>query len=500
MQLTQSQAVRGWLWTLAYVGTLTPLSFIANAVLARTLGVTGFGEYSYAITVLSLGQAVIALGYGTAVGRYAAAHHGAGEDERLLRLLRAHNTLNVAWSGTAVALLVVVLVRPTLPVAALLVAAAYLSAYMESTSLALPALQRTDKAAQVALVGALTVQLTCIVLCLLTRDPLVVVAGRFVMGAALAPVRLAVLPRAVRLACLSFGVPSLPRELLRFGAVAYVSSLLSLLVYSRTEVVLLQAFDHAQAIGLFALAFGLASQVTGLVDAAAGPLTPAMTSAISRDPSSVSRLLLRAQKAVTMAVLAWGALTILPVALLIPTVYGQDFRPAAAVFLVAALGSFLQSVTAPLESFAYATKRPGLTLQAHGFGFVAGVAVALALIPPVGLYGAAIANTVGQLTSSLVLVATAARAAEASTDVRRLLLRAAVPLVLLVLFGYLALQLPLAVGLLAWASTAGVTLIALRCGVVFHWSPDEVASVRASLPRRLAPLLGRLLPAGTGRR
>ena len=60
------------------------------------------------------------------------------------------------------AVVLVVVVRPAPEVAALVVAASYLAAYLESSSLVLPALQRSDKAAQAAAIGVTGVNLAVV--------------------------------------------------------------------------------------------------------------------------------------------------------------------------------------------------------------------------------------------------------------------------------------------------------------------------------------------------
>lgn len=490
----QTRALSGWIWTMAYVGAMIPLNFVVNALVARSLGATGYGTLAYLTTVLGLGQAIITLGFGAGVARYCAVHHGAGDREPLLGLLRSHNTINTLWTGTLVAIVIVAITRPSAEVAVLLVATSYLSAYMESSSLVLPAIQRSDRAAQAAAIGTTALNLGVVAAALITHDPETVFVARFVIGAVLAPMRLLFLPPDVRRACVTFGRARLPRELLKFGFVTYISGLLGMLVYSRTEVILLDLFGHAEAVGLFALAFGLAAQVTAPVDAAIGPLTPAMTSLIARDPTTTGRLIMRSYRAVLTSALLWAALVIVPLTALIPFIYGSEFVAAAPVFVFAAVASFIQSITAPNESFANATGRPGLPLRANLVGFVVGTGLAILLIPPIGLYGAVAGSIAGQLVTTVVLLSASIRRAKLGWPAAALITRGLVLLVVIGTAGLAATVLSLWLAALLWVLTLALTLALLRSRHLLKWHADEVQSVLQSAPRALTPFLRIALP------
>lgn len=493
----QRQMMHGWLWTTAGVALLLPVNFLVNAVLARQLGVRGFGEYAYLLTVVSLGQAVLALGYGNGVGRFAAAAHGKGDQEQVVRLLRSHTSVNTAWAGVSTAVLLILALRPGVELATMLVLASFLAAYLESSSLALPAVQRSDGAAKTSMVIVMITQMVVLAACIATRDAALVFALRVVAGACAAPIRLLALPPEIRRACLVPGRPSLPGAVLRYGFTAYAATLLGLLIFSRTEIVLLEAFDHSMAIGLFALAAGLAGQITGPVDAAIGPLTPALTSVVASDPADAARALMRALKAMVTAVMLWSSLTVLPVATVIPLLYGEPFTGAVGVFLITASASFMGSATSPNDAFAYALGRPGLTLRAGVIAFAVGGSLALVLIPPFGLYGAAVASAAGQIVAGVAVLVPVARASGAGWAPVGVVLRAAVHVAGVAVLTAVVVNapMPVASGALVTVVLVALTWTALRSGRLVHWEAGEAASVIASAPSKVAPLLRRVLPA-----
>ena len=66
----------------------------------------------------------------------------------------------------------------------------------------------------------------------------------------------------------------------RYSSRVLVAGLVTTLVFSRCEILVLDAYGAAAAAGAFALAAGLASQITAPIDAMLGPLIPAAASLI----------------------------------------------------------------------------------------------------------------------------------------------------------------------------------------------------------------------------
>jgi O-antigen/teichoic acid export membrane protein len=238
--------------------------------------------------------------------------------------------------------------------------------------------------------------------------------------------------------------------------------MIALLVFSRSEIFLLKAFHKEAALAVFALAFGISQQLTAPADAMLHALLPAVAGVLSAWPERAAAAFDRATR---VSALACGGLTVAVVPLLVflvPVIYGSGFQTAAWLLIPLALVSCFQSVNNPVTAFANARRRAALILGANAAALVVDVAVAVALIPPFGAWGAVVANTAGQLVA-LGAVASSepllrSRRREALTSTYRPFL-ASVAIV--------AATLPLGVVVRDW-SPAGAALVASAVGSVAY--------------------------------
>jgi O-antigen/teichoic acid export membrane protein len=97
------------------------------------------------------------------------------------------------------------------------------------------------------------------------------------------------------------------------------------------------------------------------------------------------------------------AAAIVPIAILVPVLYGDEFAQAAPVFVVLALAAALSIVAGPVTAFVSSRLSAGELLRANSIALVVDVVLALTLIPLLGVWGAVIANASGALTSLLLL-------------------------------------------------------------------------------------------------
>jgi O-antigen/teichoic acid export membrane protein len=87
----------------------------------------------------------------------------------------------------------------------------------------------------------------------------------------------------------------------------------------------------------------------------------------------------------------------------IPSVYGPDFGDAVTPARIILAGLVFEGVAAVITAFLYGAGRPGLNSIAMGVGLVATVALDLALIPPFGATGAAVASATAYTATTLAL-------------------------------------------------------------------------------------------------
>jgi O-antigen/teichoic acid export membrane protein len=158
-----------------------------------------------------------------------------------------------------------------------------------------------------------------------------------------------------------------------------------MLVFNRTELFILEALGEHQAVGIFALAFGLSLQLT----------------APERAREAFGRST-RVSAVVCGAILA----TVTPLLVsLIPVIYGRAFEAAAWMVVPLAMMALLRSVTNPVTAFTLARQKAGVRLRANVAALVVDLLLAVALIPLLGVWGAVIAAVGAQAVAVIWLAA-----------------------------------------------------------------------------------------------
>ena len=169
-----------------------------------------------------------------------------------------------------------------------------------------------------------------------------------------------------------------------------------------------------------------------------------------------------------------------------PLLFGPHFEQARSPFLVLGLVSCLQSVSLPLAMLVFATRNAGSMLRINLVCVVVDAALAIGLVPLIGLWGAVTANASAQLLSVLLISTVAIR--RLGVDVTAVTF-GCYPLILG--FGAAGVAVALAhvtafpIGvLLVLAPLAGVTVvfIGLSCLPTWRVSAGDAGLVEVSLP------------------
>jgi O-antigen/teichoic acid export membrane protein len=404
----QRRAISGSSWTVLHTLVSLPTAFVANAIVARSLGVSSYGHLAFLTAALALAYTFANFGFSTAViqqgSRAEAGGRRADANDLLHRSLGFHAAVELPIL-VAVAL---ALTRGDPPwEMAALGTAVVLTCLLGGASLSLTIENRTAAAARLAIVVNLALQGATVTTALLTQSASAVWVVRTLVPALALGLSFLLLDRDRRVAALRPRLPSmLGRSFWRYSLFSWASGLVALLVYSRSEIFLLQAFDKKAALGLFALAFGLSQVITAPADAMLHALLPAVSGLLSAWPE---RALAAFERSTRVSVLLCGGVAALVVPLLVfavPLSYGRSFISAAWLFVPLALVSTFQSVNNPVLAFVNGRQRGGLILTASSAGLLVDLAIAIALIPPFGAWGAVTANVAGQLVALIWLAAT----------------------------------------------------------------------------------------------
>jgi O-antigen/teichoic acid export membrane protein len=394
----QRRAISGSAWTVIHTLVSVPVAFAANAVVARSLGVSSYGHLAFLTASLALAVTFANFGFSTALVQRGSRAEAGGRrleaDDLLRRSLGFHTVVELP-------ILIVVALALTRSdarwVTVALLTAVVLTTCLSGGALSFTIENRTALAARISIALNLIVQGASVATALATRSASAVWAVRTLIPALALGLNLLLLKHRRRRAAVK---PRFPRGLgsafWRYAIFSWSSGLLALLVYSRSEVFLLQLLHKREALGLFALAFGLSQVLTAPVDAMLHPLLPAVSGLLSAWPE---RILAAFERSMRVSALIGGALSAAAIPTLVfavPLIYGASFTSAAWLFVPLALVSIFQSTNNPVIAFANARQRGALIFKSTCAALIVDVIVAVALIPAFGAWGAVAANVAGQ--------------------------------------------------------------------------------------------------------
>jgi O-antigen/teichoic acid export membrane protein len=455
----QRRAISGSLWTGVHTLVSVPIAFAANAVVARALGVTDYGQLAFLTATLTLAMQFANFGFSPALIQWGSAAEARGlrtaADSLLRRSLGFHTMIELPILAT----LAIILTRDnSWWIAGMLLVAVSVACVFSGAVLSVTIENRTAANAKLAIVTNLVIQSASVIVALVTGSAVAVWATRTAVSAFGVALILVVLTRSRRSTVLR---PALPRGFgagfWRFASVTWIAGVIALLVFSRSEVFLLKAFHKDQALGVFALAFGLSQQLTAPADSMLLALMPAVAGVLSAWPERAAAAFERATR---VSALACGALTVAVVptlVFLLPLIYGHAFHSAAWLLVPLALVSCFQSVNNAVTAFVNARRRAGVILTANSAALAVNVVVAIALIPRFGAWGAVAANVTGQLVAILALARSEPLIRDRSLAT---LIRAYRPFLLSL--GVIAVVLPVCALLLQWS---GVIAAIAACGL-----------------------------------
>ncbi len=397
-----------------------PLAIAVSVVLARALGPQEFARFAYLSFVVPLLVQLADVGYSQATTRWASQAFAAGDLARTGPLAGKV----VGWNLLRLPLVlagILAVARPDALAGALVVAFALVASAGSGLVIALTAENRVATAAKLSFLQAVAAAVAGSATALAGGSGTTVWAVSFASGIVAAPGWLLTANPALRREALTPRLPrALPAGFWRFAVTALAASAGYVLVFSRSEVVVLEALARHEELAVFALAYGLAQRLTTPVDTLLGPLVPALTALGAAHPDRLRAGFERAVRLAAASVAFVAGSALVGVALAAPLLFGRDYAGVGPAFVALAGASLLQSAAQPYTALAYAVGRPGIALRALAVALAVDVAAALALIPRFGLWGAVGANTAGAVCA----VALAARAAAGPGSLRRAGVRA----------------------------------------------------------------------------
>lgn len=401
----QRRAVSGSLWTAVHVLVSLPIAFVGNAVVARVLGVVDYGRLAFLTALLVTVGQLLSLGSQSSTVRFGAGAHAQGRSEDVDGLLRRTLGLQLLQAPLLIAITVVVLQGS--PIYLVLAASVGIAAtsLLGTSALALTVESLTGVAARIAIVSNVVTQVAVVAAAIAFQSAAGVWAVRTCVVGLLVALCLIPLAAARRRACLR---PALPRRFPEgywsFALSVGSATLIATLVFSRSEIFLLQWLSTPAAVGLFALAYGIGIHLTSLAGVFLGPLIPTVAGLVATDPSATARAYRRVLGASSVFVGFLTAVVLPPVYVLIPVIYGQEYAEVAPLLLGLGLATFLAMLANPTYAFVSARGRGLTLLRLYGIALAVDVMIAVPLILAWAAWGAVIANAAGAIVASALLV------------------------------------------------------------------------------------------------
>lgn len=403
----QDRAVQGAAWTLIHTLVSMPIAFVVNLVVARVLGVAGYGKLAFLTAVMEVAAGAIAMGVGVGLIQFGAKAHAAGDRDKVRHLLSGAQGFKLVIEAPLMILLVIAVaqISPTLLILTI-VFGVVVPATLTGAPACLGIENKTAAGAKIAMAGGLLTQIAVLLMALVVGTADAVWATRLVVGGILVALALIPISRDYRKAVLRPRFPPrFPVGFWRFALPSGLAGLVATLVVSRTEVFLLTWLSTPVAVGTFALGFGLAGHLFSPAQSLLGPLVPAISGLREVDDQALGPALKRILRAGS-SIVALLVATALPVlALLVPTLYGDDFEGVPAVVIVLGIAGGFLVVAGPVQAFVQARLDGGRVLKANLTALAVDLALAFALIPVLGVWGAVIANVVGAGTQVGILIA-----------------------------------------------------------------------------------------------
>jgi len=274
------------------------------------------------------------------------------------------------------------------------------SALFDAALIGLTVTQRTAAGARIAMVATTVSQLAGVAVVLVAPTASGVWVARYAAGVIGPLAAVLVLDPALRRAVFRPRLPrGMPPGFWRFALQFVGSGLLGLLVFNRSEVLVLELFGDHRGLGLYALSSGLAGHLAAPVDAATTPLVAGLGGLLASSPALVGRGLLRAQRLVALVSGALVAMVVPAPVLVVPVLYGSGYHGAGMLVAVLAVVSTLRVLKHPVDALLNARRRAGVLLKANVTSFIVDAAVAFGAIAVVGVWGAVAATGAAQAVS-----------------------------------------------------------------------------------------------------
>ncbi|HXF51194.1 MAG TPA: polysaccharide biosynthesis C-terminal domain-containing protein [Dehalococcoidia bacterium] len=368
------------------------VAFVTSIVVARTLGKAGLGAYSLFFLSAALTHQIVGLGIGNAsiymLGRRVFTLRQVVTAGQVMVVCAA--LVAAALAGVGVPVVGDALRERDVPTWAFVLAAPAMMEY-RFLGFVLQGLGRFVAMSLVTLIDPL-VFLLMLLAAIALADPGVGAAiwlrsAELALGAAVVLAVVGV--RHVDLSRLLRPEREVIGRMVRFGAQGELGNLLQLANY-RLDAYLVALFVGQAGVGLYAVAVGLSEGIWFIANSVAVVLVTQLTASDADDAAQRTPVVLRH----TLLLSALGGAALAAAApIFVRLLYGSAFSPAVIPLLWLLPGTVALAGSKVLTAYVFSQGRPFVNTMITAAAVVVTVALDLALIPALGVTGAAIASS-----------------------------------------------------------------------------------------------------------
>jgi O-antigen/teichoic acid export membrane protein len=392
-----------WYGFITIIGLASGLAM--SVVLARALGPTLMGDFSFLVWTFRTLEALAGLGFGLTLVRYSAdalARNEPGVARGIIGVLLRWQLVSVAVVVAGTIVLTLALAPPDLRWPLLIGAAALVPMTVEGLFMrATYGAQRYDLTAQVSAIKTALLLTVSIAAIMMGAGLAGIILGQTlgtVLSCTLQARRaLSLYPRVAAPVA-----PALRDELGRYLVSLSIVRVLETLVWERSEIFFLKLWVPPQDIAFYSLAVGLASRAMIVPAIFVGALLPALASLHGAgDDGEFGRVYRSALRSVALVGAPLVAVSAGLAPALVGVLYGDAYGSVAVLYRLVVGVSLL----AVMRDVAWAALRAAgdrrSMLTATAVTAVVDLALAAVLVRSYGATGAVVANTVAQLTVSV---------------------------------------------------------------------------------------------------
>jgi O-antigen/teichoic acid export membrane protein len=480
---------RNSLWYGVETAIMLVSGILTSIVIARALGPVKLGHYTYIAWLVNITASIGALGVPSATSKYMGEYLGRGEAPvaraiffDTLRLQTCMATLLtliaicIAWFATA----------PDMRWTAVLLSAAMWPAMV----IWIPSqanMARENMFANVpsALLSNMIYVIGVILTVIFSRDTVGLAATLLTMRSAELLMRIVPVLRWMRGIPYALVPAAVRRRLINFSFQSTILMLLAIIVFDRSEVILLRYFSDIRQLAFYTVVFNVTERLRSLPQVFSSAVGATMIAQYGRNPANLKSILSGTIRYLAlMAAPVHVGLAILSGPIILFT-YGSKYSEAIPLMAVASLLALPRVVLAPVSSLLAATDRQDLSIKWGLWMAALNIALDFALIPKFGGMGAVLANGVAQTVAVVGLCWFANDAA-----------KLAWPIAALSKIGFASAAMAAAVLFLPHTHSHGLdVLLGICVGIVIFFAMIKMTRVLDETDRDRLALLGNRLPS-----